>query len=80
MRLLDGNTDADLGGSWIAGHSNPFRRGEIKEKIGYCAQKFGLYEEFNGDDGEYRVLRRPVRMFLQRNGTCGTRGFSISAI
>ena len=59
MRLLTGIMAPTSGNAWVAGHSILTEAELIKEKIGYMSQKFGLYEDLNGD-GEYPLLCRSL--------------------
>ncbi len=45
MRLLSAILKPTSGDAWIAGHSIRGEEEQIKEKIGYMSQRFGLYED-----------------------------------
>jgi ABC-2 type transport system ATP-binding protein len=45
MRLLSAILQPTSGDAWIAGHSIHGEEEQIKEKIGYMSQRFGLYED-----------------------------------
>jgi len=45
MRLLTAIMEPTSGEAWIEGHSTLSEGEDIKEKIGYMSQKFGLYED-----------------------------------
>jgi ABC-2 type transport system ATP-binding protein len=45
MRLLTAIMEPTSGEAWVAGHSILTQGEEIKEKIGYMSQRFGLYED-----------------------------------
>ncbi len=45
MRLLSAILRPTSGDAWIAGHSILGEEEQIKEKIGYMSQRFGLYED-----------------------------------
>ncbi len=45
MRLLTAIMDPTSGDAWVAGHSILTEGEQIKEKIGYMSQRFGLYED-----------------------------------
>ncbi len=45
MRLLSAILRPTSGEAWIAGHSILSEEEQIKEKIGYMSQRFGLYED-----------------------------------
>jgi ABC-2 type transport system ATP-binding protein len=45
MRLLSAIMRPTSGDAWIAGHSIHGEEEQIKEKIGYMSQRFGLYED-----------------------------------
>jgi ABC-2 type transport system ATP-binding protein len=45
MRLLTAIMDPTSGDAWVAGHSILTEGERIKEKIGYMAQRFGLYDD-----------------------------------
>jgi ABC-2 type transport system ATP-binding protein len=45
LRMLTSIMDPTSGEAWVAGHSTRKEGERIKEKIGYMAQKFGLYED-----------------------------------
>ena len=45
MRLLSAILRPTSGDAWIAGHSIHGEEEQIKEKIGYMSQRFGLYED-----------------------------------
>lgn len=45
LRMLTSIMDPTSGEAWVAGHSIRKEGERIKEKIGYMAQKFGLYED-----------------------------------
>src|SRR5512145_483026 len=45
MRLLSAILRPTSGDAWIAGHSIRAEEEQIKEKIGYMSQRFGLYED-----------------------------------
>jgi ABC-2 type transport system ATP-binding protein len=45
MRLLSAILRPASGDAWIAGHSIRDEEEQIKEKIGYMSQRFGLYED-----------------------------------
>ena len=45
MRLLSAILSPTSGNAWIAGHSILNEQEQIKEKIGYMPQRFGLYED-----------------------------------
>ena len=45
MRLLTAILDPTEGTAWVAGHSIASEPEQLKEKIGYMAQRFGLYAD-----------------------------------
>jgi ABC-2 type transport system ATP-binding protein len=45
MRLLSAILRPTSGDAWVAGHSIRGEEEQIKEKIGYMSQRFGLYED-----------------------------------
>jgi ABC-2 type transport system ATP-binding protein len=45
MRLLTAIMDPTSGEAWVEGHSILSESEDIKEKIGYMSQRFGLYED-----------------------------------
>ena len=45
MRMLAAIMEPTSGEAWVAGHSVLHEGEQIKEKIGYMSQKFGLYED-----------------------------------
>lgn len=45
VRLLAGIMEPSSGEAWVAGHSVLKEREEIKQRIGYMSQRFGLYED-----------------------------------
>jgi ABC-2 type transport system ATP-binding protein len=45
MRLLSAILRPTSGDAWVAGHSISGEEEQIKEKIGYMSQRFGLYED-----------------------------------
>lgn len=70
MRLLCAILDPSQGDAWVAGHSILTEGERIKEKIGYMAQRFGLYEDltvmeniiFYADLYEVPKRERPARI------------------
>jgi drug efflux transport system ATP-binding protein len=45
VRLLCGLLDADAGEAWVAGHNTAREPGAVRDRIGYMAQRFGLYND-----------------------------------
>jgi ABC-2 type transport system ATP-binding protein len=45
MRLLTAIMEPSSGEAWVSGHSILHEEEQIKEKIGYMSQRFGLYED-----------------------------------
>jgi ABC-2 type transport system ATP-binding protein len=70
LRLLTAILDPTSGDAWVAGHSILSDGEQIKEKIGYMSQRFGLYEEltvmeniiFYADLFEVPRRERPARI------------------
>jgi ABC-2 type transport system ATP-binding protein len=70
MRLLTAIMDPTTGDGWVSGHSILTEGELIKEKIGYMAQRFGLYEDltvmenilFYADLYEVPKKERPPRI------------------
>jgi len=70
MRMLAAIMEPTSGEAWVAGHSVLHEGEQIKEKIGYMSQKFGLYEDltvveniiFYADIYEVVKRERPSRV------------------
>jgi drug efflux transport system ATP-binding protein len=70
MRLLTAIMDPSSGDAWVAGHSIISEGEQLKEKIGYMSQRFGLYEDltvmenvlFYADLYEVPQRERPARI------------------
>ncbi len=60
MRLLCGLMDPTEGKAIVAGHDVTRELDQMKDQIGYMAQRFGLYTRSDGP-GEHGLLLRPVR-------------------
>jgi ABC-2 type transport system ATP-binding protein len=53
MRLLCGLLDATEGEAWVAGHSVSRELDAVKDRIGYMAQRFGLYGDLTVDENMF---------------------------
>ena len=50
LRLLCGLLDPTEGEAWVAGHNVAKELGAVKDRIGYMAQRFGLYGDLTVDE------------------------------
>lgn len=50
LRLLCGLLDPTEGESWVAGHNVALEPDAVKDRIGYMAQRFGLYGDLTVDE------------------------------
>jgi ABC-2 type transport system ATP-binding protein len=50
LRMLCGLMDPTSGEAWVAGHNVAKNPGEVKDRIGYMAQRFGLYVDLTVDE------------------------------
>jgi ABC-2 type transport system ATP-binding protein len=50
LRLLCGLLDPTEGEAWVAGHNVATELGAVKDRIGYMAQRFGLYGDLTVDE------------------------------
>jgi len=50
LRLLSGLLDATAGEAWVAGHNVAREPDAVKDRIGYMAQRFGLYSDLTVDE------------------------------
>ena len=50
LRLLCGLMDATSGQAWVAGHDCAREPQAVKDRIGYMAQRFGLYADLSVDE------------------------------
>src|SRR5580693_3585380 len=50
LRLLCGLMDATSGQALVAGHDVAREPGAVKDRIGYMAQRFGLYADLSVDE------------------------------
>jgi len=50
LRLLCGLLDASEGEAWVAGHNVAREPQAVKDRIGYMAQKFGLYADLTVEE------------------------------
>jgi ABC-2 type transport system ATP-binding protein len=50
LRLMCGLLDATEGEAWVAGHSVAHEPDAVKDRIGYMAQRFGLYADLTIDE------------------------------
>ena len=50
LRLLCGLLDASEGEAWVAGHDVARDPQAVKDRIGYMAQRFGLYHDLSVDE------------------------------
>src|SRR5580693_8250695 len=50
LRMLCGLMDPSSGEAWVAGHNVAKNPGEVKDRIGYMAQRFGLYVDLTVDE------------------------------
>ena len=50
LRLLCGLLDPTEGGAWVAGHDVQRDLDAIKDRIGYMAQRFGLYVDLTVEE------------------------------
>jgi ABC-2 type transport system ATP-binding protein len=50
LRLLCGLMDATSGQAWVAGHDVAKEPQAVKDRIGYMAQRFGLYTDLSVDE------------------------------
>jgi ABC-2 type transport system ATP-binding protein len=53
MRLLCGLVDATEGEAWVAGHNVAHELDAVKDRIGYMAQRFGLYGDLTVDENMF---------------------------
>jgi ABC-2 type transport system ATP-binding protein len=53
MRLLCGLVDPTEGEAWVAGHNVATELDAVKDRIGYMAQRFGLYGDLTVDENMY---------------------------
>ncbi len=53
MRLLCGLLDASEGEAWVAGHNVARELDAVKDRIGYMAQRFGLYGDLTVDENMF---------------------------
>ena len=53
MRLLCGLVDATEGEAWVAGHNVAQELDAVKDRIGYMAQRFGLYGDLTVDENMF---------------------------
>jgi drug efflux transport system ATP-binding protein len=53
LRLLCGLLDATEGEAWVAGHSVAQELDAVKDRIGYMAQRFGLYGDLTVDENMF---------------------------
>jgi len=53
LRLLCGLLDPTEGEAWVAGHSVARELDAVKDRIGYMAQRFGLYGDLTVDENMY---------------------------
>lgn len=53
MRLLCGLMDPSEGEAWVAGHSVANELDAVKDRIGYMAQRFGLYGDLTVDENMF---------------------------
>ena len=50
LRMLCGLMDASSGKAWVAGHDVAREPQAVKDRIGYMAQRFGLYTDLSVDE------------------------------
>ncbi len=50
LRLLCGLLDPDDGEAWVAGHNVSVNVGAVRDRIGYMAQRFGLYGDLTVEE------------------------------
>src|SRR5678816_4696171 len=50
LRLLCGLLDPSSGEAWVAGHNVARSPREVKDRIGYMAQRFGLYADLTVEE------------------------------
>src|SRR5271169_3172866 len=50
LRLLCGLLDPDQGQAWVAGHDVAREPDAVKDRIGYMAQRFGLYTDLTVEE------------------------------
>jgi len=53
LRLLCGLLDPTEGEAWVAGHNVASELDAVKDRIGYMAQRFGLYGDLTVDENMY---------------------------
>jgi ABC-2 type transport system ATP-binding protein len=53
LRLLCGLLDPTEGEAWVAGHNVATELDAVKDRIGYMAQRFGLYGDLTVDENMY---------------------------
>jgi ABC-2 type transport system ATP-binding protein len=53
MRLLCGLLDPNEGEAWVAGHNVARELDAVKDRIGYMAQRFGLYGDLTVDENMF---------------------------
>jgi ABC-2 type transport system ATP-binding protein len=53
LRLLCGLLDPTEGEAWVAGHNVAHELDAVKDRIGYMAQRFGLYGDLTVDENMY---------------------------
>ena len=53
MRLLCGLVDPTEGEAWVAGHNVAHELDAVKDRIGYMAQRFGLYGDLTVDENMF---------------------------
>lgn len=50
LRMLCGLVDPDEGEAWVAGHNSVRETQQVKDRIGYMAQRFGLYGDLTVEE------------------------------
>ena len=53
LRLLSGLMDPSGGEAWVAGHNVATHPQAVKDRIGYMAQRFGLYQDLTVDENMF---------------------------